>query len=369
MDIFLKIDKSAGSRIATLADNTTVPGDCSDRVTSQNGNRVIFERLAIPRPPPTVTLKSYLQTQQQQQQQEDDTQSVWKQRATWESRAGVRDDTKHATEGRATRQLVLPTSEAKDDTHHTVKEELTDTNTKDIERIKVGFKKIVFENTLRRRRWCSAKNPAKPFSTWGNVGLIELKKSTIQCPSCLHYVLEVTFLCNCGKLLKLDPDAINRIKEAFEIVKAPFRASHISTRGAKCGPNPWQLHHDKARDAFRGATKGERGFTSIWDRWQNDAAYRDAWFRNLNHIVQFRIFHNAPQQQRERNLCVLYLRSADENRQALPPSQRPGYREAKEHSRNFQNEKREQLAHFIPESEGNSYVTRLIFHCKSTLSG
>ena len=68
--------------------NITVPGDCIDRVTSQNGDRVLFERLATPRPPPKITLKSYWQTRQQQQQQpqqpklEDDPQSIWKQRAT-----------------------------------------------------------------------------------------------------------------------------------------------------------------------------------------------------------------------------------------------------------------------------------------------
>ena len=70
----------------------------------------------------------------------------------------------------------------------------------------------------------------------GDVELIELKTSTIHCPSCHHYVFEGTLLCNCGKLLELDPDAINRSKEAFEILK-PFRASPISTRGAKCGFN------------------------------------------------------------------------------------------------------------------------------------
>ena len=36
----------------------TVPGDCIDRVTSQNGDRVIYERLATPRPAPKVTLKN-----------------------------------------------------------------------------------------------------------------------------------------------------------------------------------------------------------------------------------------------------------------------------------------------------------------------
>ena len=106
--------------------NTTVPGDCIDRVTSQNGDRVLFERLAKPRPALKVTLKSHWQTQQQQQQQpqqlilEDDVQSIWKERATWESRAGVR--------------------EAETDIHLTVKEELTDT--KEVERIKIGSNKI-----------------------------------------------------------------------------------------------------------------------------------------------------------------------------------------------------------------------------------
>ena len=44
----------------------TVPGDCSYRVISQNGDRVSFERLATPRPAPKVTLKSKWLVQQQQ---------------------------------------------------------------------------------------------------------------------------------------------------------------------------------------------------------------------------------------------------------------------------------------------------------------
>ena len=36
----------------------TVPVDCIDRVISQNGDRVMFERLATPRPAPKVTLES-----------------------------------------------------------------------------------------------------------------------------------------------------------------------------------------------------------------------------------------------------------------------------------------------------------------------
>ena len=48
----------------------------------------------------------------------------------------------------------------------------------------------------------------------------------------------------------------------------------IFTRRIDCGPTPWQQHHHKARDGVRSAMKGERKYTSIWDRWQNDEVYR-----------------------------------------------------------------------------------------------
>ena len=73
----------------------TMPGDCIDPVISQNGDRVIFERLATPRPAPKVTLKSNWLTQQQQQQQSQQptlkggVNCSWKQHATGESKAGV----------------------------------------------------------------------------------------------------------------------------------------------------------------------------------------------------------------------------------------------------------------------------------------
>ena len=47
-----------------------------------------------------------------------------------------------------------------------VKEELTDTNTKAIERIKIGSIKLVFAKMWGKRRWCLAKNPAKLSLRW-----------------------------------------------------------------------------------------------------------------------------------------------------------------------------------------------------------
>ena len=49
----------------------------------------------------------------------------------------------------------------------------------------------------------------------GNVELIELKKSSIQCPSCLQHVFEGTLICKCGKLMKPDQDVMNQIEESL----------------------------------------------------------------------------------------------------------------------------------------------------------
>ena len=80
-----------------------MPGDYIDRVISQNGDRVIFERLTTPRPAPKVTLKNIWLVQQQHQQPEQLTleecvDNSWKQHATWEGEGGVGDETKSATE-------------------------------------------------------------------------------------------------------------------------------------------------------------------------------------------------------------------------------------------------------------------------------
>ena len=86
----------------------------------------------------------------------------------------------------------------------------------------------------------------------GNVELMELKTSLIQCPSCPHYFFEVTILCQCGKHMRSDLDMIRRIKAAFEFLKAPcFRTSAITARDCKYGPNLWQEHHHKAKDALK----------------------------------------------------------------------------------------------------------------------
>ena len=77
----------------------TIPGDCIDRVTSQNGDRVLLERLVTPRPAPKVTLKKNWQSQQQQHSTSGtDVPSSWKREAKREDQAGAQDVTDHSTE-------------------------------------------------------------------------------------------------------------------------------------------------------------------------------------------------------------------------------------------------------------------------------
>ena len=195
-----------------------------------------------------------------------------------------------------------------------------------------------------------------------------MKKSSIQCPSCSHRVFEVTLLCKCGKLIKLDQDVMNWIKEVFKILKAPYyRTSPISTGDSKRGQNLWQ-HHHKPRDALRSATKGARAFVSIWDGWQHAETYRksplahnwsDAWVRYLDHVVHINIYHNATQPQRERAVNLLHLRSVGENEQAPLLWQRPGYREAKKDVSTLQKSKREKQVPCITVSDTKRLQNRI----------
>ena len=162
----------------------SILGDCIDRVTSQDGDRVIFERLETPRLAPKVTLNKNWQSQQQQHSTSStDVPGLWKQ------------GTKKGRPGWSTR-LCGPL-------HRSV----------------------------------SSQEPSQAIFEMGNVELIELKTSRIQCPSCLHNVFKGTIICACGKHIRPDQEMIRRIKAALEILKAPyFRRSVVTARGYKHWP-------------------------------------------------------------------------------------------------------------------------------------
>ena len=135
----------------------TVPGGCIYRVISQNGDRVLFERFATPRPAPKVTLKSnwlVLKQQQQQPSLKEGVNSISREVATWESRAGMREDRKNATEVEmATGNSERTVSKVDVGTHLSEQEVVTDAllkneaNTQEIERVKIGSKKSVSAKT------------------------------------------------------------------------------------------------------------------------------------------------------------------------------------------------------------------------------
>ena len=130
-----------------------------------------------------------------------------------------------------------------------VKEEITETNTKAIQRIKSGSIKICIREDLAKQKVMFSEESSQAIFEMGNVELIELKTSRIQCPSCRHYVFKGTILCVDGKHIRPDQKMIRRIRAAFEILKAPyFRTSVVSARGYEHGPNLRQEHHHKAKD-------------------------------------------------------------------------------------------------------------------------
>ena len=59
-------DWNSGKRsLFAIMSYAAFPGDCIDRVTSQNGERVVFECLETPRPAPKVQLEKNWNCQQQ----------------------------------------------------------------------------------------------------------------------------------------------------------------------------------------------------------------------------------------------------------------------------------------------------------------
>ena len=197
---------------------------------------------------------------------------------------------------------------------------------------------MCIRSELAKKNMMFSQESCQAIIQMDNVELIELKKSRVRCPSCLHHVFEGTNICSCGKLIKPNQEMIQRIRKAFEVLKTPFfRAPHPNSRGYKHGSQMWQ---QKAKDALRAGTrKKHRTFVHIWNRWENDlkcrkkkpktTGWNDASVRYLDHIVQIDISHEAPAEQRGRYNNPAYLRGMEESLQGMPLIRRPGYQKAK----------------------------------------
>ena len=138
--------------------------------------------------------------------------------------------------------------------------------------MKTGSDKFAFAKSQLQTRWCPSKESSRAILEMGNVGLIELKKPSIQCPSCLHHVFERTLVCRCGKLLRPNRVAVKLDRRSLRNLKAPYYCTVIVTRGSRCGPGPVTATSPQgSRRIAKVLQKVEgRTFTSIWDRWQHD---------------------------------------------------------------------------------------------------
>ena len=169
--------------------HATTPGDCIDRVTSQDGDRVLFERLGTPIRAPKVTLKRNWQSQQQQPTSDTDVPSFWKQETKREDEAGVQDGSDHSTEVDLAHWKMRHTTSNMDvDTHLGGREVNPDVFPDDgaknqiIERIKIGSNKICMREDLAKEKMVFSQESSHAIIEMGNVELIEFKTSRIQCP-------------------------------------------------------------------------------------------------------------------------------------------------------------------------------------------
>ena len=109
--------------------NATIPGDCIDRVTSQSGERVDFERLTIPRPAPKATPKKNSQSQPQQQHSSSltDVLGTVKTKVVKEHWTGAQDGVKQSTEVTTSPGKLGQIASDKETDTFLKKEEITDT--------------------------------------------------------------------------------------------------------------------------------------------------------------------------------------------------------------------------------------------------
>ena len=141
-------------------------------------------------------------------------------------------------------------------------------------------------------------------------------------------------MCQCGVWRRPNQSTMGRIRTAFAALKTPYyRASVIILRGKKSGHIPWQMDHQKARDAkkrstetrpihlYSGPMANEENRTS-----QLVHGWTEEWVNYLDYTSKIDISHSAPYRQRLRYESTLCIRNVDSNKQAGPLCQRPDYK-------------------------------------------
>ena len=112
----------------------------------------------------------------------------------------MRDETKNAPEVEmATGNTERTASKVHVGAHLSEQEVVTDAvlkneaNTQEIQRVKIGSNNICIREDLAKDKMVFSEKSGRAVFKMGSVELIELKKSSIQCPSCLHHVFQGAF--------------------------------------------------------------------------------------------------------------------------------------------------------------------------------
>ena len=158
----------------------TIPGDCMDRVASQNGERLLFERLETPRLVPKVKLEKNWQSQQQHSSSCTDVPGLLKTMVVKEHWTGAQDGSNCSTEVKTgSRKLGQIASNAETDTV-LKQEDITDmvsqieavkeeANTEVMERINIGSNKICIRSDLAKKNMMFSQESCQAIIEMGNV--------------------------------------------------------------------------------------------------------------------------------------------------------------------------------------------------------
>ena len=251
--------------------HATIPGDCIDRVTSQNGDRVLCERLETPRPTPKVTLKQNWQSQRAAFHSSSDTDvpSFWRQGSKREDQGGAQGVTDHSTEADlAHRKLEHTTSNNVVDTHVGDKEVSTH----------ALFKNEAVKEEVTKTPWAHDEELDGVGSTYDEHFFVSLR---FDAPVLAHCVddLPLHFICFAQKkkntALTCGRNTSTKQKTHFG---GPKRTEEENLR----------------RSGIDGKMMRPTGSLSLPKIWS------DAWVRYLDHNAQNDISHKAAQEQRSK---------------------------------------------------------------------
>ena len=242
-----------------------------------------------------------------------------------------------------------------------VKEEVTETNTKTIERIISGSNKICIREDLAKEKMMFSQESRQAIFEMGNVELIELKISKIQCLSCLRFTKEQLFThvaCISDptsiwydvskQLLKFSqhPTSVRLwLLQGITNTTLTYGRNTTTKQKTHCEERKRPKGHSR-RSGIDGKMTRPTGSLNLplvgrmlgWDTWTI-----------LHQLIS--LIKRRKNKEVDTTICF-YLPIVEEDRQAPPLSTRPGYQEAKTALVEMKRQSRQVLGiPFIPKSD------------------